>query len=51
MSLNNRGAALGDLGKLREALADHDKAIAILTQLVEQEGRQDLANHLVHGPA
>ena len=38
MSLNNRGNALRDLGKHAEAIASYDKAVAIYTRLVEEEG-------------
>ena len=46
MSLNNRGNALRDLGKHAEAIASYDKAVAIYTRLVEEEGGKYLVNHL-----
>src|SRR5512135_1713502 len=46
MNLTNRGYALRELGKFREAFADHDKAVTILTRLVKQEGRTKLQREL-----
>ena len=45
--LNNRGNSLTYLGKLPEALADHDRAVAIYTELAERLfRRQDLVADL-----
>ncbi|HMB03092.1 MAG TPA: tetratricopeptide repeat protein, partial [Isosphaeraceae bacterium] len=42
--LSNRGRALTNLGKFREAFADTNKAVTIYTRLVEQEGQEDLTD-------
>ena len=42
----NRGTAFSDLDRIPTALADHDKAVATYTCLVEREGRSDLAINL-----
>jgi tetratricopeptide (TPR) repeat protein len=39
---NNRGNALGDKGKLDDAIEDYGRAIEIRKQLVEKEGRLEL---------
>ncbi|MGZ3489205.1 MAG: tetratricopeptide repeat protein, partial [Isosphaeraceae bacterium] len=45
--LNNRGNSLTYLGRLAEALTDHDQAVAIYTKLVEcLHRRLDLAADL-----
>jgi hypothetical protein len=42
----NRGSALANLGRLEEAVAGYEEAVAILRRLVEGEGRRELANDL-----
>ena len=44
---NNRGGTLSAQGRLDAAIEDFEKAIEILTRLVEQEGRSDLANEWI----
>ena len=46
MALMNKGNAFADLGRLDEAMAAHDAAIVILTELVERQGLAELANIL-----
>ena len=38
----NRGVTLSDLGRLEEALADHDVAIRLHEELARREGRHEL---------
>src|SRR5205823_4277524 len=45
-ALSDRGVAYGSLGKYTQAVADHDKAVDILTRLVEKEGHTELADDL-----
>ena len=46
MNLTNRGYVLRELGKFREAFADHDRAVVILTRLVKEQGRLKLEREL-----
>jgi tetratricopeptide (TPR) repeat protein len=46
MALMNKGAALRDLGRHKEAIDCHDEAIRIYRRLVEVEGRVELENDL-----
>lgn len=45
-ALINQGSALYSLGRLPEALARYDEAIALRRRLVESEGRSELTNDL-----
>ena len=46
MAYMNKGVALGNLGRLNEAVAEYDKAIAIHEDLVNEQKRDELANDL-----
>src|SRR2546423_923663 len=42
MALMNKGLALSGLGRLTDAVVEHDRAIAIRRRLVEAVGRSEL---------
>ena len=42
----NKGVALDNLGRIAEAIAEYDKAIAISARLINEEGRGELAHDL-----
>ncbi|MDX6270148.1 MAG: hypothetical protein QOD28_1371 [Acidobacteriota bacterium] len=44
----NKGNALGNMGRLPEAIVEYDKAIAIRERLVNQEGRGESAYELAY---
>ena len=47
----NRGVALTDLGRLKDALADCNTCIGLEEGLVQREGRRELAGQLAWGYA
>jgi tetratricopeptide (TPR) repeat protein len=46
MALMNKGVALSDLGRLKEAIDCYNEVVGIYRRLVEVEGRVGLANYL-----